>query len=580
MSQRGIVRLAACLAAVGGVAFAAGPASGASGIGLAFENWKLSGSLTVKKLNEPVVLPSGSTFNGFAEVTHFGAKELEATLTGKIFVPPFKASLKIAGLIPSTVGVTFTQVGEAEGTLTTASATSPECANARFHGLCILTNVTTKAIVGLTVVGVLGIEVPTQCQTSEPLDFHLTNISTLPELTETGPRFTGTVTIPSITCEGLTGLVLGPAITLVMSGPENPYSLKINKQAPPRVETREASSVSQISAILNGSVRPNGEPLTECHFEYGTSTAYTTSVPCVSPPAAEDRVLARLTGLSEGATYHYRVVASNAIGTSNGADQTFTTLSEAGAPEYGQCVAQAKGEFTEENCQTKASKPNKGKFSFKPGPAPSCVSQKNGEYKDAGCTVKSAKPGKGKFEKAPGPGYTSTTGAVTLETGATKLVCASSTGAGEVTGLRSGVDRITLTGCETAGKKCASEGPNSTPSGKAGVIVSNRLGTKLLGPVSGQVWTELASSEHEPYLAEFSCEGTLFRTKGTVAGVQTGNVNVQSLTSTTTFASEEGEQGLSTERSEDGGKTWVGPASSTLATVATNTAASPTEIRP
>ena len=579
MSQRGIVRLVACLAAVVGLAVAATPASGA-GPQLLFENWKLSGSLTVKKLNEPVVLPKGSTFNGVAEVTRFNATEIEGVLTGKIFVPPFKASLKIAGLIPTTVGVTFTQVGNAEGTMSTASPTTPACANARFKGICVLTSVNTKAIVGLTVVGVLGIEVPTQCHTSEPLDFHLTNVSTLSELIETGPSFTGTVTIPSITCQGLTGLVLGPAITLVMSGPENPYSLKINKQAPPEVKTLPATSVSQISAIMNGSVRPNGEPITDCHFEYGTSTLYGTSVPCASPPGAEDQVFARLTGLSEGTTYHYRVVASNAIGPKEGEDRMFTTLSETGAPEYGQCVAQAKGEFTEENCQTKASKPSKGKFSFKPGPAPSCVPQKNGEYKDAGCTVKSAKPGKGKFEKAPGPGYTSTTGAVTLETGATKLVCASSTGAGEVTGLRSGVDRITLTGCETAGKKCASEGPNSTPSGKAGVIVTNRLGTKLLGPVSGQVWTELASSEHEPYLAEFSCEGTLFRTKGTVAGVQTGNVNVQSLTSTTTFASEEGEQGLSTERSEDGGKTWVGPASSTLATVATNTAASPTEIRP
>jgi hypothetical protein len=579
MSQRGIVRLAACLAAVVGLAIAASPAS-AAGPSLTFENWKLSGSLTVKKLNEKVVLPKGSTFNGVAEVTSFGAKEIEGTLTGKIFVPPFKASLKIAGLIPATVGVTFTQVGEAVGTLSTASPTSPQCVNARFHGLCVLTNVNTKAIIGLTVVGVLGIEVPTQCQTSEPLNFNLTNISTLPELTETGPTFNGTVTIPSITCEGLTGLVLGPAITLLMSGPENPYSLKINKQAPPQVETLEASSVSQVSAVMNGSALPNGEPLTDCHFEYGTSPSYGTSVPCISPPGAEGNVLARLTNLGEGATYHYRVVATNAIGTTNGADQAFTTLSETGAPEYGQCVAQAKGEFTEGNCQTKASKPSKGKFSFKPGPAPSCVPQKNGEYKDAGCTMKSAKPGKGKFEKAPGPGYTSTTGTVTLETGATKLVCASSTGAGEVTGLRTGTDRITLTGCEASGKKCTSEGPNSTPSGKSGVIVTNLLGTKLLGPVSGQVWTELASSEHGPYLAEFGCEGTLFRTKGTVAGVQAGDVNVQSLTSTTTFASEEGEQGLSSERSEDGGKTWLGPDSSILATVATNTAASPTEIRP
>ena len=33
----------------------------------------------------------------------------------------------------------------------------------------------------------------------------------------------------------------------------------------------------------------------------------------------------RLSGLAPGTTYHFRVVATNGIGTTNGADQTFTT---------------------------------------------------------------------------------------------------------------------------------------------------------------------------------------------------------------------------------------------------------------
>jgi len=33
-----------------------------------------------------------------------------------------------------------------------------------------------------------------------------------------------------------------------------------------------------------------------------------------------------LSGLTPGTTYHYRVVGKNAAGTSNGADETFTTL--------------------------------------------------------------------------------------------------------------------------------------------------------------------------------------------------------------------------------------------------------------
>jgi hypothetical protein len=36
------------------------------------------------------------------------------------------------------------------------------------------------------------------------------------------------VTIPPIACEGPEALTLAPALTLVMSGPNNPYSIEIN----------------------------------------------------------------------------------------------------------------------------------------------------------------------------------------------------------------------------------------------------------------------------------------------------------------------------------------------------------------
>jgi hypothetical protein len=93
------------------------------------------------------------------------------------------------------------------------------------------------------------------------------------------------------------------------------------------------------------------------------------------------------------------------------------------------------------------------------------------------------------------------------------------------------------------------------------------------------VWTELASSEHEPYSAEFGCEGVRFRTKGSLAGVQAGDVNTPSATSTTTFTLEEGEQALSTEVSETGGKSWVGPDPTSEAGVMSNTAEAQTEIK-
>ncbi len=352
----------------------------------------------------------------------------------------------------------------------------------------------------------------------------------------------------------------------------------------PTVLTGEASLVAPTSAALNATVNPNGETVSDCHFDYGTSVSYGSSVPCSSLPGSGTsavEVSAPVRGLSTDTTYHFRIVATNPSGTSNGSDQSFTTPREA---EYGTCAAKKKGEYAEADCLLKPSKARKGTYEWDPGAASACVAMKKGFYSEAGCKTRDEKKGqpKGKYERAPGPGYRSTSGTVTLEApglGGGTVVCAASTGAGEVTGLRAGVDRITFTGCEAFGKACTSEGPNSTPSDQAGVIATNLLDTRLVGPVSGQVWTEFVSAEHEPYLSEFGCEGPIYRTTGSLAGAQAGNVNVSSLTSTTTFAIGEGEQALYTELSETGGASWVGPDASSLVTVASNTSASATEIK-
>ena len=547
-----------------------------------FTNWAVWGSLTPKKIDEPVVLPKGSTFNGVSELTSTPT-ELSGTVTGTILVPPFESTIKLVGLLPTTVGVTFTQVGQAAGTI--AKASPAACAGSRFGGSCVTLSVNTKANVGITETGLLGIDVPTECVTSEPVTFLLSATLPLSQLLDAGPSFTGTTTIPSIKCGGLSGVAVGTLLTGLMSGPENPYVLHLgpNEPAPPTVVTQPASSVSQVSADLHATVNPNDEPESECRFEYGTSLSYGTSVPCARQPASAFTVYAPVTGLSETTEYHFRIVATNTLGTSYGADETFTTLG--GSPEYGQCVAQKDGNYTDGNCQTIATKKgvpdHKGSHEWVPGPSSRCVAKKQGEYTDSSCTTKSAKAHKGSYETAPGPGYTSSSGAVTLQvTGAERTVtCAASTGVGEITGLSTGTERITLTGCESSGRICTSEGPNATPSGTAGVVTSNLLHTRLLGPSEGNVWTEFVSSQHEPYAAEFNCEGTLFRLKGPLAGLQSGDVNTSSLTSTTSFASEEGEQALSTEISETGGNSWTKPEPSSEVTVDSNASAGAIEIR-
>ena len=97
----------------------------------------------------------------------------------------------------------------------------------------------------------------------------------------------------------------------------------------PTVVTKAASSLSQSEATLNATVNPNGSEVSECRFEYGTSKSYGSSVPCASSPGAGTSavdVSAVIKGLSANTTYHYRIVAENGGGPSEGADESLTTL--------------------------------------------------------------------------------------------------------------------------------------------------------------------------------------------------------------------------------------------------------------
>jgi hypothetical protein len=88
-------------------------------------------------------------------------------------------------------------------------------------------------------------------------------------------------------------------------------------------------------ATLLGSIIPSGAA-TEYHFEWGTTSAYGNSTPTGNLPAGEQAlaVFAELSGLAPGTTYHFRLFASNGIGNTTSADQTFTT--SAGPPQFPQ----------------------------------------------------------------------------------------------------------------------------------------------------------------------------------------------------------------------------------------------------
>jgi hypothetical protein len=125
-------------------------------------------------------------------------------------------------------------------------------------------------------------------------------------------------------------------------------------KVPPSVSTGSPSAVAQTTATLTGTVNPNGFAVTGCRFDYGTTSAYGASVPCAQIAGGGTSavaVSASPSGLLAGTTYHYRLVATNAGGTTAGTDMTFATRSGGGCHGCGNpkpCAGLASAQL--ENC--------------------------------------------------------------------------------------------------------------------------------------------------------------------------------------------------------------------------------------
>jgi hypothetical protein len=94
----------------------------------------------------------------------------------------------------------------------------------------------------------------------------------------------------------------------------------------PLIDSAYTSNLTSSSVDLNAEINPNGFDTTY-RFEWGTSTSYANSVPVpdedIGSATNDLPVSQHLSGLSAGTVYHWRVVATNAIGTRTGEDHTF-----------------------------------------------------------------------------------------------------------------------------------------------------------------------------------------------------------------------------------------------------------------
>ncbi len=93
----------------------------------------------------------------------------------------------------------------------------------------------------------------------------------------------------------------------------------------PIVVTTPASGLTGSGATLHGSLDPHGLTTT-VYFQYGRTNSYGSTTPSQTQNGNTFRNIgANISGLSAGTPYHFRIVATNSVGTRYGSDRTFTT---------------------------------------------------------------------------------------------------------------------------------------------------------------------------------------------------------------------------------------------------------------
>lgn len=150
------------------------------------------------------------------------------------------------------------------------------------------------------------------------------------EYEESGERLTGF----AMASEEYTGLGIGPTGRINAIGPGAGVTVYGPDVVVPTTTTTPATDVQMTTAVLHGHVDPDaahgGGEITECEFEYGTTSGYGQTAPCSpAPPYATGTDASAEVTVAQSATYHFRLKAGNANGSSVGQDEAFTTFGPA-----------------------------------------------------------------------------------------------------------------------------------------------------------------------------------------------------------------------------------------------------------
>jgi phospholipase C len=289
----------------------------------------------------------------------------------------------------------------------------------------------------------------------------------------------------------------------------------------PVVETNPAAPIGKSSATLNATVNAGSQAVTECRFDYGTSTAYGHSTACSSLPAAGQGtvpVSASPGGLTPNSVYHFRVVATSLSGTSYGADMQFATLED--LPELGRCALADEG-------------PDK---------------VRHGRYANPICTEASPLAN-GEYEWSAGAakaGVRTSGGLATLSTaGGLQITCQAEKASGAYASSKTERLQVAFTGCaDLSSASCQSEGAaageiRSDPlEGELGFIKNQFNGTT---PVVS-VGLALAPVAPDSNVAAFVCgEGSQIVVQGSVIGTVSA-IDKMSITSGSTYKAKSARQ--------------------------------------